>query len=404
MRPLEIFMIISFLGCADQPQVSVVVPQAVTPEPDLPKLSTLEMDRLLKLVYHNETSEIDERTARLFVQQLREEYPYESMERRLSYLLVKEDRRRSAPLSPDAMVSLEPSEKRSPGTGIKRSNYRSRSLQLLHELSVQEFVGLRDTFGNGRTPLPSAARLYFAESSGRGFDVLTSADLALPKGAAIDLPSEEAVRPLLSRAYLASMHRHARYRFAPELSFGDVRSPTEVSGFVSHQFSDARIQTQPWDDRLSDVPIFGRGMPKAERERWDREVADVCENPPKDSVWLLKSLQLVSLLKQASPLVYDSSQLPAMNRLSNVQLRPLDEFESVAVDRLYEGDNTCVDAHENEIRMVGALRADNSCCECHDADYGELLGAFTYTLRRTAESVKNETSGFSASKTLNTSL
>lgn len=39
-------------------------------------------------------------------------------------------------------------------------------------------------------------------------------------------------------------------------------------------------------------------------------------------------------------------------------------------------------ATTNRIEMVGSLRAEEQCLQCHDAERGELLGAFSYELIR----------------------
>ena len=41
-----------------------------------------------------------------------------------------------------------------------------------------------------------------------------------------------------------------------------------------------------------------------------------------------------------------------------------------------------VDATVNQVRMVGAIRMAEACLKCHDGKRGDLLGSFSYELRR----------------------
>ena len=103
---------------------------------------------------------------------------------------------------------------------------------------------------------------------------------------------------------------------------------------------------------------------------------------PRDAIWLLTQLRLVSLLMHAEPAVYDSNELPNMANLGSTNTFPLDDFESRNLEKLYAGDHIQIEPRVNEIRMLGAIRCSKTCLNCHDAKRGELLGAFTYTLTR----------------------
>jgi hypothetical protein len=46
-----------------------------------------------------------------------------------------------------------------------------------------------------------------------------------------------------------------------------------------------------------------------------------------------------------------------------------------------EGEDLFIVSKDNTIRMLGAMRATKVCQQCHDAKVGDLLGAFSYTLR-----------------------
>jgi hypothetical protein len=45
-------------------------------------------------------------------------------------------------------------------------------------------------------------------------------------------------------------------------------------------------------------------------------------------------------------------------------------------------DDLIVREEEGVHRMLGSLRAAKQCLECHSAERGKLLGAFSYVLRR----------------------
>lgn len=66
----------------------------------------------------------------------------------------------------------------------------------------------------------------------------------------------------------------------------------------------------------------------------------------------------------------------------NAPTRELDGFEAAAIRRLLAGEDVATEETLNRIRMVGAVRANVACLECHNVQRGQLLGAFTYELLR----------------------
>jgi len=100
------------------------------------------------------------------------------------------------------------------------------------------------------------------------------------------------------------------------------------------------------------------------------------------SLWRVTKVQLVSLLKHETPVAYISKDLPRMDQLAEAPTRPLNEFEQQALSRLHTEEDLVTEEGENRIRMLGAIRAAKSCLECHSVQRGELLGAFSYELRR----------------------
>jgi hypothetical protein len=78
---------------------------------------------------------------------------------------------------------------------------------------------------------------------------------------------------------------------------------------------------------------------------------------------------------------YLSRNLPRMDELRDAPTRPLDDFERARLEQLRAGRDLSAASAPRRIRMLGAIRARNSCLKCHSADTGDLLGAFSYDLR-----------------------
>jgi hypothetical protein len=104
--------------------------------------------------------------------------------------------------------------------------------------------------------------------------------------------------------------------------------------------------------------------------------------PPKEPQWQVQRMELVSLLKHEEPAVYVSKTLPNMKQLVDGKTRPLDAFESGALQELYAGEFIVTEPAGTHLRMVGAVRAGETCIECHAVQTGELLGAFSYELSK----------------------
>jgi len=81
------------------------------------------------------------------------------------------------------------------------------------------------------------------------------------------------------------------------------------------------------------------------------------------------------------PVVYLSEELPSMKQARQAEVRPLDFFEAAGLQALARGDDLYIIQKDDTLRMLGALRATKQCIACHDAEAGDLLGAFSYTLR-----------------------
>jgi hypothetical protein len=98
--------------------------------------------------------------------------------------------------------------------------------------------------------------------------------------------------------------------------------------------------------------------------------------------YLVQKVQLVSLLKNDPPKVYDNTYgNPARKELKDTKLRDMTEFEKKALADIKKGKAVVSDTAGKTPVVMGALRAQESCIECHKGtEKGALMGAFTYTL------------------------
>ena len=126
--------------------------------------------------------------------------------------------------------------------------------------------------------------------------------------------------------------------------FGLVKSVDRVAGFKPHAF---------------------RGVPAHKTMR-------------------VEHILLVGILSHEVPVVYLADKLPSMEQVRQGSIRPIDFFEEAALHSLRAGEDLYIARKGDTLRMLGALRATKTCQQCHDARIGDLLGAFSYTLRPAA--------------------
>lgn len=123
--------------------------------------------------------------------------------------------------------------------------------------------------------------------------------------------------------------------------------------------------------------------------------------------WRIEIIDLVGLLEPDNPVVYDTHKVlmshlkfgpdgkpvqpPAKKfeqgpngKLLPANARVPDFFELAGIERIKAGANLFVRHKDNVIRMLGPLHATTQCLKCHE-DYkeGDVLGALSYTIRRT---------------------
>jgi hypothetical protein len=216
---------------------------------------------------------------------------------------------------------------------------RDISLQHLHSSSVERFIDSQG-FGIGRmaiTPSPSHVELPEPEP----ISVPVYPDGSVSPSASADAGSRDTGREDTQRG--ADLHEDSLLSFFDPRGFGYVQDRDHVVGFQPHAFSRA---------------------------------------PQVASKWWIDRLELVSLLKHEEPAVYLSEHLPRMQELRDAETRPLDSFEQEALAALRGGEELYKKSTPGQIRMLGAIRAVRQCLKCHSAERGDLLGAFSYDLRR----------------------
>ena len=62
--------------------------------------------------------------------------------------------------------------------------------------------------------------------------------------------------------------------------------------------------------------------------------------------------------------------------------RALDKFELSGLETIRSGEDIVVADTAKGLRMLGAIRNAKQCIECHAGQRGDLLGAFSYSLRK----------------------
>jgi len=265
---------------------------------------------------------------------LRQKYPFESLVARLKFRDEPQTNSNlfNAALSLSPAVAgrlddLEHEQTEVYGYG------RSQALQQLHENTRMQFA-FAAGFGPARMPMLPGIRWV---------ELPNERSLLLP--ATVNVATEE---PSADELY--SVHRGAVVDFADADRMGYIRSRTEVAGFESHRV--ARID-DPWDSTGST-----------------------------DSLWQVTRLELVGLLRETEPRVYTTGAVLPMDQMAESPHRNLNSFEAAALPQLESSEDVVIEQTAERIEMLGAVRATSACLECHDAQRGQLLGAFSYEMVR----------------------
>jgi hypothetical protein len=223
---------------------------------------------------------------------------------------------------------------------------RFYALKMLHDDSTQLFVEGAG-FGVGRMRRVSPSALDLADP------IRLAEPVSLPEppiaGHAPPITAEDSIlaeRSAEGDKNLDTLLEQSRADFLNPLGFGYVKSRGDAIGFLSHRFTKSPIYT---------IPATG--------------------------IWRIDSLDLISMLKHKEPVAYVSKNLPRMDELRDAPTRPLDDFERERLPKLQAGEEISAAQGARRLRVLGALRATESCLTCHTAVKNDLLGAFSYDLR-----------------------
>ncbi len=232
---------------------------------------------------------------------------------------------------------------------------RTDSLKLAHAGTVRQFVN-SPGFGVGRQimiPRANWAKPPFKWNRELPLPPITDVTLFFdPTDTEETYPPPLGVSPLpvaSTTDNLWQIHRGGVLEFLDAEGFGYARDRDHVAGFLPHRF---------------------------------RQIPDTWNLHRSHTKWRVERLELVSLLKHDKPGVYVSESLPRMDRIGELTVRPLDTFESSTLPLLQSGEDLAKELNGSDLRVLGSIRATQQCLKCHDVQRGDLLGAFTYKLRR----------------------
>lgn len=265
------------------------------------------------------------------VRAMRKRFPFQSLRDRLAYE------------NPGPIRSDSPAP---------RMNIRKLSLMKLHSDEVKSFIA-RPMNGLSRMIRPSPEFLRFPEVESQSPDRFTF----------------NPGKPSTHGKVILGLHLDFAQNFADSQSAtAYVKSIDEVAGFQPHSISlNLEAMTSP-------SSLVLRNVNPEERK------AILSGKSKSDVAWKMKTFQLVSLLKHDEPRVYLSENVPAMEELSapDYKTRKLNEFEQEALRKLLSGEKVVVYESTHRIQMLGAIRAQSQCLDCHSTSEGKLLGAFSY--------------------------
>lgn len=244
---------------------------------------------------------------------------------------------------------------------------RRRVLEDLHDATRDEFIR-GSGFGYIRTPIIAGRKVVALPDPGiiTPAPVTTNTNRSAESSAAIGSYAMPAKRSLMG------LHDKSRNDFLHPDRFGYIRSRDEVAGFISHRLSKmpAGVVASKHDVWLLDH----RNVDPMQRDEW------IDPNDEHSTQWVVKRLNLVSLLRFKKPMVYLTEHLPRLDLLQEVSVRELDDFELTGLKRLLRKEDLVTREEPARIRVLGSLRAARICTDCHSVGHGELLGAFSYEL------------------------
>lgn len=262
---------------------------------------------------------------------LQEQYPLESLESRLP------------PRPPTGAVKLADFDhfnQLERDIDTEAGGNRNFALKRLHEQSVDSFVNAPG-FGVGRMSAMEPDKQTLTDGLRENAPVPQPDYLkpfVPPRGPLTEKP------PDWNPTRMGRMHDGGVIDFVNARNFGFVKDRQHVAGFQRHGMTK---------------------VPAAEA-----------------SAWTVARVDLVGLVIHEAPVAYVSANLPRMDELREAPTRPLDAFETEALESLKAGEDLFTRGTEDAARLVGAIRATKQCVACHGGSRGDLLGAFSYGLRR----------------------
>jgi hypothetical protein len=257
-------------------------------------------------------------------------YPYQSMAERLPEPKRGPTRLELPPAAESRLAAIEAK------VADEVSQRREFKLMVLHEYTVRRFV---DSPGAGISRMLIINDWGLSEGISRG-------QIPLQPGTpskAMWSPGDTRSGAAGDKAPLGRLLESSIVEFAHPGGFGYFKDRRHVAGFDPHRF----------------VRLV----------------------PSTDEKWEVERLELVSLLLHEEPAVYVSERLPAMDQTHGTPVRPLDRFERYGLDALGRGEDLFVSEAGDRLRMMGAVRSAKQCVACHSGRRGDLLGAFSYTLK-----------------------
>jgi hypothetical protein len=258
---------------------------------------------------------------------LRGRFPYESMGHRLADGTPSPH---PEPLPPATAERLDRLEERLAGKGFSRE----LMLHRLHESTVSRFIN---------SPGFGAVRMIRPYEQGLTLHVYSPVPQPGSRAAPTSLAGLSERSPAAVLTPFAELHETSVQDFVYPEGFGYVKDRDHVAGFEPHQFKEAHQPSESWN---------------------------------------VETIDLVGLLLHREPVAYVSANLPRMDELREAPTRPLDPFERAGLRSLQGGEDLFLRQAGSGLWMLGALRSTKQCVSCHGGRRGDLLGAFSYSLRR----------------------
>lgn len=270
---------------------------------------------------------------------LRSRYPVESMESRLP---PAGELTRSQPLKPDPKLRFQKYEHEIM-IGFSEYNWRTNSLRDIHHKAVTVFVN-SPGFGVERSLVMRSPYSHLPDSDRDGKLVPIPNTRTGSSGTTGDEIGGTARSEVGTEGHI---HMEGTLAFLRPRKMGYVRDRNHVIGFEPHGIGD--------DNAYDRDPNWWKSVLK---------------------------LDLVSLILHDKPVAYVSDHFPRMSERRDVLTRDLDPFETAALEQLRTGEDLIVTDRETVTRLFGAVRAAKECVTCHGGNRGDLLGAFSYWIRR----------------------